>query len=494
MRTTCRRLASAVAVAGLLATVGLPLSAGPAWAGSAGPARAEAAAGAQLTPGPGEWWFADWQVQQTVWPLTQGAGVTVAVLDSGVQAGLPDLAGVVLPGGDMTGVGDGDTDGNDSNDGHGTEVAALIAGQGFDGSVLGIAPRAMILPVRIGNSGTDSLLVVADAIRFAVRHGAQVINMSFGSAVTSPAGCDPVLAAAVGYALERNVVLVAASGDAALIRGPVEPASCAGVLAVGGVEPDGSLWPGSTREPYVAVAAPGDHVAFTGRDGLYSTTAWGTSFSAALVAGAAALIRSRYPHMPWYKVDQRLIGTAIPAGRPVPNDGYGYGIVDLARAVNASAYPVRASAPNPVYASFKAWLATSGRRAVSAAAPSPGRPSRPSAQSPPRGGAQPGMTLEEIVITGVAAICVFLAVLVFVLWMPSRRRGGQRGPRGRDGRQVAMAAPPYPRTPGHWEETSTSFGPDEDEEYGGPPGYGRPVGYGPPPLWTDSPYDPHAWR
>ena len=328
-----RRLGCAVAAAGLLAAAGLALSAGPARAGSAGTAQV------RLAPGPGEWWFARWQVEQTVWPLTQGAGVTVAVIDSGVQATLPDLQGVVLAGGDMTGAGgSGDTDGNVSIDGHGTEVAALIAGQGAGNGVLGMAPRARILPVRIGNSGTDSLVVVADAIRFAVRRGAQVINMSFGSAAASPAGCDPVLQAAVADALERNVIVVAASGDRALIDGPVEPASCAGVLAVGGMEPDGSLWRGSTREPYVAVAAPGDHIAFEGRDGRYSTSAWGTSFSAPLVAGTAALIRSRYPHMPWYEVDQRLIGTAVPAGRPVPNDGYGYGIVDPARASGVASH------------------------------------------------------------------------------------------------------------------------------------------------------------
>jgi hypothetical protein len=91
-------------------------------------------------------------------------------------------------------------------------------------------------------------------------------------------------------------------------------ASCAGVLAVGGTEPDGNLWPGSTREPYVAVAAPGDHMVYVGRDGRFTTT------------GA----------------DRRLTGTATPAGHPVPNDGYGYGIVNPARAVNTGCRrPVR---------------------------------------------------------------------------------------------------------------------------------------------------------
>jgi subtilisin family serine protease len=460
------RLASAVAVCGLLAAGVLPLSAGSARAASVTSAQAPPA------PGAGQWWFAGWRVRQRVWPLTEGAGVTVAVLDTGVQAGVPDLRGVVLPGGDMTGAGGrGETDRGAGRDGHGTADAVLIAGQGSGTGTVGVAPRARILPVTVGRDGPVSASVTAEAIRYAVGHGAQVINMSFGIAVAAPATCDPVLQAAVADALGHNVVLVAAAGDANLIHGPIEPGSCAGVLAVAGTEPDGSLWRDSTREPYVAVAAPGDHMVFVGRDGRYSTTARGTSFSSALVAGAAALIRSRYPHMPWYAVDQRLTGTAVPAGRPVPNDGYGYGVVDLARAVNASAYPVRASAPDPVYASFRAWLATPGGRAAV------GRPSA-------------GMTLEQVVVTGVAAVCVFVAALVFVLRMSSWRRTGS----GRRGRRLVAAAPPHARVPGRWEERSWSFGPEQDEEYGGAPGYGRPPGYGPPPLWAEPPYDPPGWR
>jgi hypothetical protein len=88
------------------------------------------------------------------------------------------------------------------------------------------------------------------------------------------------------------------------------------------------------------------------------------------------------------------------------------------------------------------------------------------------------VTLEEIAITGIAGVCVFVAVLVFVLRMSSRRRPGAPDGRG----------------PRRWEERAWSFGSDEDEEYGGAPGYGRPPGYGPPPLWTESPYDPPGWR
>jgi len=456
VRTAPRRLLPALAAAGLLAAGGLTLAPGPA-----------AHAQSRLVPGPGEWWFSGWRVQQKVWPLTQGAGVTVAEVESGVQASVPDLRGVVLRGANLTGAGGtGDTDIQAGQDGHGTAMAVVIAGQGAGTGTVGIAPRARILPVIVGASGPASVATAAAGIRYAVAHGAQVINMPFGIG-QAPAGCAPVLQAAVAYALRHDVVLVASAGNARRYAGPGEPASCAGVLAVGGIEPDGSLWPGSTRSRYVAVAAPADQMVYVGRDGRYTTTGAGTSFAAALTAGAAALIRSRYPDMPWYEVDQRLTATATPAGRHVPNTGYGYGIVNLARAVNAAAYPVRASDPNPVYARFRAWLAGPAGRAA-AAAPRP-----------------PGPTLRQIAITGAAAVCAFVAALVTVLRMSARRRAR------RDWRHAAPAAPARPGRLGRWEEKSWSFGPDEEQGHGGTPGYGRPPGDGPPPLWTDSPYD---WR
>ena len=99
--------------------------------------------------------------------------------------------------------------------------------------------------------------------------------MPFGIGVSSPSRCDPVLQAAVAYALGRDAVLIASAGNTNLFPGPDQPASCAGVLAVGGTEPDGTLWPGSTREPYVAVAAPADHMVYVGRDGRFTTTGAG---------------------------------------------------------------------------------------------------------------------------------------------------------------------------------------------------------------------------
>ena len=107
----------------------------------------------------------------------------------------------------------------------------------------------------------------------------------------------------MAYAVSRNVVVVAAAGNMSLTgAGPVAPASCAGVMAVGAVGQDGALWPGSVRQPYVAVAAPGAGLVTSGSDGRLATNVNGTRSASALVAGVAALIRSRYPLLPWYRV------------------------------------------------------------------------------------------------------------------------------------------------------------------------------------------------
>jgi membrane-anchored mycosin MYCP len=395
---------------------------------------AVAARAATLEPSLGvpngyEWWFGKWQVQQQVWSLAEGAGVTVGVLDSGVQADVPDLRGVVLPGGDMTGAGDNGQTDFASGPGHGTGVAALIAGQGYGPGLVGLAPKSRILPVTVA-VGTASPLntpeLVAQGIRFAVEHGARVINMSLGYDATSAEACDGDLQNAVAYALEHDVVLIAGAGDTNVEAGPQEPAACAGVLGVGGVDPNGSLWQYSTRESYVAIAAPAGQVVWTGKDAkLYVGS--GTSAASALVSAAAALIRSRYPSMPWYEVDQRLIATAIPEGSPFPNDGYGYGILDLPRAVNASAYPVSASASNTVYAKYQAWLSSpSGRAYAAQSGVAVTASAQPAPATPHAVAAHSGSVAKTAV--GVMLAVIFFAALGLVLLRSRSSRKVLRGP------------------------------------------------------------------
>lgn len=268
---------------------------------------------------------------EQAWPITKGEGVTVAVIDSGVDANHPDLRGQVVAGTDFV---DGSTDGRSDAVGHGTAVAGIIAGTADDDDgVEGLAPQAMILPIRVldPNNQYDSADDVANAIRWAVDHGASVINLSLGSADTSP-----VLTEALYYAFENDVVVVACNGNYSNDRGTQvwHPAREAGVLAVSGVGGDGEPWDGSLTGPQTVLAAPATDITGAEPGGGY-THIQGTSFAAPLVAAAAALVRSAYPQMSAVDVVNRLISTAWDSGAPGFDDKFGYGIVNPTGAITA---------------------------------------------------------------------------------------------------------------------------------------------------------------
>lgn len=426
-----------MAAAGLAAVFGLAL-----------PATAAQAGTSAYTPPAAEWWTTSESVPQQVWPVTEGAGVTVAVIDSGVQATAPDLSGTVLSGADtLTPGGNGDRDYAPAP-GHGTLVAEMIAGQGTGGGPVGLAPHARILPVRVDEPGPTSPAAVPAGIAYAVNHGASVINLSLGIPSQFPTWCDPAMQAAVSYALAHNVVVIASAGDTTVggkTRIPVEPASCAGVLAVGGIEPTGQLWPNSSLEPYVSVAAPADRIPVRGVNGQPGTGS-GTSFASPLVAATAALIRSKYPKMPWYAVDQRIIGTATTVPPAKDNDygfGYGYGILNVAKAVNVPEYPVPASSPNPVYTRYAAWLNTMGgqawAKANGVAVPSPGPVSSTTGgngTNPLSPGSFLRWKLASIVIACVVVLVLAATVLALIL--------GARRKRQRQGRLADVALPETP--------------------------------------------------
>src|SRR4051794_6476846 len=126
-----------------------------------------------------EWWFDAWQAQKKLWSHSKGKGVTVAVIDQGVDASVPDLKGALLPGADFSGAGgkgwvDHDTEGA----GHGTAMAALIASRGTGTGMLGIAPEAQVLPIVTSFKTVAGQKADVNAIRYAADHGADVINMS----------------------------------------------------------------------------------------------------------------------------------------------------------------------------------------------------------------------------------------------------------------------------------------------------------------------------
>ncbi|MFC0101238.1 type VII secretion-associated serine protease mycosin [Micromonospora marina] len=269
-----------------------------------------------------------WQLEElrakTAWRTSTGRGVVVAVIDSGVDGTHPDLAGQVLPGLDLV-----TPDGSDDPDpvGHGTTVAGLIAGRADDDrGVVGLAPDAKILPVRVldAENRYDDALIIAKAVRWAVDNGARVVNLSLGGSSDNPA-----LAAALDYAFARDVVVVACTGNLATSTTTEVwyPAREPGVLAVAGLERTSeNLWSGSITGHETVLSAPA-----TGLYGARPHGYWrvqGTSFAAPLVAATAALVRARYPKMPAGDVVNRLITTARDLGPTGRDDRFGYGLVD----------------------------------------------------------------------------------------------------------------------------------------------------------------------
>ncbi|MEV5943427.1 type VII secretion-associated serine protease mycosin [Streptomyces sp. NPDC051994] len=276
-----------------------------------------------------------------IWKLTRGDGVTVAVIDSGVAADHPDLAGRVLPGtsllGDRSG-GNSDT----SSDSHGTAIAGIIAATGASQhgtGMTGLAPKAEILPVRVTAGGSVTPGLLAQAITWAADHGASVINVSIGT--TEP---DALLHQAVTYALRKNVVVVASAGNNGLDGNePMYPAAFPGVVSVSGVDQNGDFWENSERGHGTTVAAPAADIASTNDQGHY-VNADGTSYAAAYVSAAVALVRSRYPHLTSGQVIRRLTATAH-RHHDAPDQQVGYGEIDPLGALTTTMDPGDAANP-----------------------------------------------------------------------------------------------------------------------------------------------------
>ena len=277
-----------------------------------------------------------WAQQQLsprrVWPLTTGAGVRVAVIDSGVDAGNPLLSapGLVLQGADVVQGGAANYD----CIGHGTMVAGIIAAQPRPGmGMAGVAPGVQILPVRQTESEQESngAEQLASAINYAVANGATVINISI-----TTSGSTPDLAAAVSNALDHNDVVVAAAGnDGSSDNSPTEyPASYPGVLSVGAVGQNGQLLSFSSTGR-VSVVAPGEDIVGPAADSPGLVVGQGTSFATAFVTGVAALVRSYLPGLTAQQVVQRIEATADHPPGALPATGLGWGEVDPYAAVTA---------------------------------------------------------------------------------------------------------------------------------------------------------------
>ncbi|MFF2380167.1 type VII secretion-associated serine protease mycosin [Streptomyces sp. NPDC058108] len=271
---------------------------------------------------------------ERMWRTSTGRGVTVTVIDTGVNAGLADLAGRVLPGRDEAPDARGDerTDPN----GHGTLMALLIAGSGRSNGgagTFGLAPGVEILPVRTPDRGLDSgryvkefSATVSRGIRFAVDSGSRVINISMGV----PAGTEE-LTAAVKYALDKGSLIFAGAGNSGREGdgNPVMyPAATPGVVGVAAVGRNLRRTAESEHGPEVDIAAPGEEMYHACPNGSGLCRSHGTSDATALASASAALIWSKHPTWTNNQV-LRVMLTTIggPTDGAKRNDSIGYGIV-----------------------------------------------------------------------------------------------------------------------------------------------------------------------
>ncbi|GAA1889373.1 hypothetical protein GCM10009715_39020 [Paeniglutamicibacter psychrophenolicus] len=347
----------------------------------------------------GEWWLKSSGITKA-WEVSKGAGVTVAVIDTGIDTSHPDLLGAVTGGKDISGAGipDGSKPLGTLPE-HGTLVATLLAGRGNNGAaiaeakadaaaqqiaydravesakkakedpppkpepieipkpaagpdgMLGVAPEANLLSLSLwmGTENPAGISVedqVPAAVKWAVDHGAKVINISLGS--TQP-DWPPSWDTAFKYAEDKDVVIVAAAGNrAGGMKQVGAPATIPGVLTVAGIDRQGKASVDSSTEGIsIGVAAPADPLVGGLPGGGYADWS-GTSGAAPLVAGVAAMIRSKYPEMKAPQVINRILATARDAGKPGVDNLYGHGILDAYAALTAEVPQVEANPMNTI--------------------------------------------------------------------------------------------------------------------------------------------------
>ncbi len=302
---------------------------------------------------PNDYYYAQYQKYLSTvrlpqaWDLQSAAtGVTIAIVDTGVDGGHPDLVGKLVPGYNSVANNNQTAD----YDGHGTMVAGIAAANTNNTyGVAGAAYNGRIMPIMVfsGEYAYDS--DIAEGVIWAVDHGAKIVNMSLGGA-----GQTPVLHEAIKYAVGKGVLVVVAAGNTG-DDSPHYPAMYPEVLTVGATDHAAALTDFSSWGDHVDLAAPGFDIISThsratplGYNFAYGIGA-GTSFSSPLVAGVAALVRAKYPSLTPAQVIERLKSTARDAGPRGIDPYYGYGVIDAYRALGGPAttdFAMKPAGPN----------------------------------------------------------------------------------------------------------------------------------------------------
>lgn len=416
---TGRRVAVVAALATALVTASAVVTGAPAVA-APGPASAP------------QYYFDQWGVDALWASGARGQGITIAELDTGVNADLPEFAGKILPGLDVGSAGgNGQVDRDTSAFGHGTAMASLMVASSGTYDITGLAPDARILPVAIPLQGTtdasaDDQLPVA--IRYAADQGAKIISMSLGgerSPSTDPVPCAVAEQDAVYYAMSKGAVVVAASGNDGQKGSPVaDPGVCLGVVSVGAVDRGGDVASFSSQHPYLTMTAPGVAIASLSRVPGSGFAGDGTSQATAITSAALALAWSAHPELDAKGLVGRLLATLQPgqgqrAGEH--SNAYGFGMLAADRLVRDA---VDAGAPNAVYDAAAPFLARYSAGLSVAAGPV-----GPSAAPVPTTVAAPGSAPPVLGATFWLALAAgSLGLVVVVLALLLRRRLG-RGPR-----------------------------------------------------------------
>ncbi|WP_431678751.1 type VII secretion-associated serine protease mycosin [Kitasatospora sp. KL5] len=378
-------------------------------------------------------WYLDAMHAPDMWKTSTGQGITVAVIDSGVNAAHPDLAGQVLPGKDFTKTGN-----TSDSTGHGTGMASIIAGtgKGLGGKgEYGLAPGAKILPIKVNDTyggkveaENSDLAQLGDAIVYASDQGAKVINLSVGIPASNLKPVDlQKFKTSVDHALARGSLLFAAVGNSGKTGNRVEyPAASPGVVGVAATDKDGKATAESEHGPQVSLAAPGADIysACTGPSGYCKAS--GTSDATAVASASAALVWAAHPDWTNNQVLRVLINTASsPKER---SDFVGYGAVRPRIALTepgdpgpAGEFPLKIAAAEP----------SQGAGTGGASAPATAQGQEPASSQPaaaPSSDSNSDPIDQVQLVLGVVVIAAVLLVIFFAVLARRKKAAAAQAP------------------------------------------------------------------